>query len=337
MAIGQRRAMGRTHRVVMLAYPEAQILDVTGPLEVFSRTARWLNDEGVTSQPAYDVEIVAPEAGPVRTSSGLELVARRAYRQVRRIDTLMISGGLGYAEACNDLALIRWVQRQHPRVERIASVCTGALVLARAGLLDGLKATTHWDYCEELARVYPDVAVEPNAIYVKQGKLYTSAGVTAGMDLVLALVEEDWGREVALAVAQELVMFLKRPGGQSQFSSFMAAQHSPSVRFRDLQVWIQSNLYKDLSVERLAEKISMSPRNFARAFLQETGETPAKFVQRARLEAARRELEENRRGVDQVAARCGFGTAETMRRTFIRHLRVSPNDYRRRFQTTLPG
>lgn len=309
------------------------MLDVVGPLEVMSRTSRWLLDNGMAQNPAYEVEIVAPETGPVTMSSGLKVVAERSYRQVRKIDTLMIGGGIGFAAAREDAGLIAWVQRKLPQVERLASICTGAMILGRAGLLDGLRATTHWEYCSLLEKECPDVAVEADAIYVQQGKLYTSAGVTAGMDLALALVEEDWGKEVALAVAQELVMFMKRPGGQSQFSSFMAAQHTDSDRFRDLQVWMQSHLHEDLSVERLAQRIAMSPRNFARAFARETGETPGRFVQRARLEAARRDLEESRRGVDQVAARCGFGTAETMRRTFVKHLRISPKDYRQRFQS----
>ena len=183
-------------------------------------------------------------------------------------------------------------------------------------------------------RACPEVEVDADAIYVRQGNLYTSAGVTAGMDLALALVEEDWGRKVALAVAQELVMFMKRPGGQSQFSSAMAAQSSSSERFRDLQLWIQSHLGENLSVETLAERMAMSPRNFARAFAQETGETPGRYVRQLRLEAARRELEESGRNIDQIAARCGFGTEETLRRTFVDQLRVSPNDYRHRFQSS---
>ncbi len=321
------------HRVVMLTYPDGQILDVVGPLEVLARTSRWLLDKGLTDRPVYDVEIVAQQAGSVPMSSGLSVVATRSYREVRRVDTLMIGGGIGYAAAREDPALIAWIRRKQPRVTRLVSICTGALILGRAGVLDGLRATTHWDYCEELARDCPDVEIDADAIYVQQGRVYTSAGVTAGMDLALALVEEDWGKDVALAVARELVMFMKRPGGQSQFSSLLAAQHATSDKFRDLQLWMQSHLHEDLSVERLAAKLAMSPRNFARAFVRETGETPAKYVQRLRLEAARRSLEETRRSVEEVAARCGFGTAETMRRTFLRHLRISPNDYRQRFRS----
>lgn len=319
----------------MLAYPDAQILDVTGPLEVFSRAARWLCDTGRTAQPAYDVAIVAPRAGPVRMSSGIELVAARTYRQAGRIDTLMVAGGIGYAEACRDAGLLRWLAQQHARVQRLASVCTGALILAEAGLLRGRRATTHWAYCDKL-REAERIEVDPDAIFVQQGRLYTSAGVTAGMDLALALVEADWGREAALAVAQALVLYLKRPGGQSQFSSVMTAQRGGADTFRELQVWIHAHVDEDLSVEALARRASMSPRNFARAFVREAGETPAKYVRRARLEAARHELADGRRGIDQVASRCGFGSAETMRRSFVRYLRVSPDDYRRRFRSAAP-
>ncbi|MGH8222529.1 MAG: GlxA family transcriptional regulator [Woeseiaceae bacterium] len=326
---------GAPHRVATLAYAGAQILDITGPLEVFSRAARWLRDEGKTAELAYSVEIVAERAGPVRMSSGLELVARRSFRQLKHIDTLLVAGGIGYAEACDNVELIAWLQRQQPRVKRMASICTGALILARAGLLRGRRATTHWHYCDALRGADAGVEVDPDAIYVQQGNLYTSAGVTAGMDLALALVEEDWGRGTALAVAQALVMYMKRPGGQSQFSSLMAAQQSPSDPFRELQIWIHGQLHDDLSVERLAARLAMSPRNFARTFVREVGETPAKYVERVRLEAARRELSESRRSIDQIAVRCGFGTAETLRRTFLRHLQITPNDYRHRFRSAI--
>lgn len=323
------------HRVAMFAYPDAQIVDVTGPLEVFSRAARWLRDEKKTKGLAYSVEIMAACAGPVRMSSGLELVAGRSYRNADRIDTLLVSGGIGYAQACKDAALLAWLRRQQPRVQRMASVCTGAMILAEAGLLRGRRATTHWAYCDALRGADAEIEVDSDAIYVQHGNLYTSAGVTAGMDLALALVEEDWGQETALAVARALVMYMKRPGGQSQFSSLIAAQQRPPNPFRELLLWIHAHLHEDLSVERLAVNLTMSPRNFARAFVREVGETPAKYVERARLDSARRELSESRRSIDQVAACCGFGTAETLRRTFIRRLQVTPNDYRRRFQSAI--
>lgn len=323
------------HRVTMLAFTDGQMLDVVGPLEVFSRAARWLRDENVTPVLAYEVEVVAEKAGPVKMSSGLEIGAARGFRDVAETDTLMVSGGIGFGKVCDNKAVLDWLRIQNMRAGRLASICNGALILGSAGLLDGLKATTHWEYCDDLAQRCPGVEVDPDALFVRQGNLYTSAGVTAGMDLALALVEEDWGRKVALAVARELVMFIKRPGGQSQFSDFIAAQSSESDRFRDLQVWILSHLDRDLSVSSLAKRVSMSPRNFSRAWLRETGETPGRFVRKARIEAARRELEESHRSVQQVAQRCGFGSTETLRRCFVETLKVSPSDYRARFHSAV--
>ena len=316
----------------MLVYDGAQILDITGPLEVFARTARWLKDHGRTSGLAYTVEIVAEQPGIVTTSSGLQLVVKRSWRQVRSLDTLLVTGGIGYREAADNVPLLEWIVRQSNIAHRVGSICTGAFILASAGLLDGERATTHWGYCEQLSEYCPETSVEADAIYVRSGDVYTSAGVTAGMDLALALVEEDWGRDVALAVARELVLFLKRPGGQSQFSTFLSAQETGSERFRKLQLWVLENLASDLSVSALAERVAMSPRNFARAFAAEVGQTPGKFVQQARLETARRVLEETNLHVDQIAWRCGYNSPETMRRAFAKYLRVSPGDYRHRFQ-----
>lgn len=325
-------AATKTHRVVMLAYDDAQILDITGPLEVFSRTARWLTDNGRASQPPYSVEIVADEPGPVTTSSGLQLVATGSWRDVDAADTLLVTGGIGYRNATGNKPLLDWIKRQAGASGRVGSICTGALVLARAGLLNGARATTHWAYCHDMQDHYPGISVEPDAIYVRDGNIYTSAGVTAGMDLALAMVEEDWGRSVALAVARELVLFLKRPGGQSQFSTFLAAQDPAKERFRELQLWILENPAEDLSVQALADRAAMSARHFARAFADEVGQTPGKFVRQARLEAARRMLEETGHHIDQVAWRCGYKSIETMRRAFVRGLGVSPGDYRHRFQ-----
>jgi transcriptional regulator GlxA family with amidase domain len=317
----------------MLGYPDAQILDITGPLEVFGRSARWLRDKGVTRKLAYTVELVAAQAGPVATSSGISLVAERSYRQISRADTLLIAGGIGCHPVMEDQNILRWIRRMAPKVSRVASVCTGALVLARAGLLGNRSATTHWDYIDQLAGISQSIKVQKDAIYVRDGNVYTSAGVTAGMDMTLAMVESDWGQPVALAVAQELVMFLKRPGGQSQFSSHLAAQFSEDDKLRELQLWILDHLDQELSVPKLAARAAMSERNFARRFTADVGLTPAQFVSRARLEAARRKLEENNLQISQVARHCGFGTEETMRRTFIAELGVSPSDYRERFRS----
>ena len=319
-------------RVALVAFPDVQVLDVTGPLEVFARTARWLCEHGRRSDAAYTTELLATAPGTITASSGLRLGVDRTLREVRgRLDTLLVAGGIGSRAAMHDEVLLRWLRRTAPRVRRLGSVCTGAFILAEAGLLDGRRATTHWRSCAALARRYPQVAVDPDPIFVRDGNVYTSAGVTAGMDLALALVEEDHGHEVALEVARELVLFLRRPGGQSQFSAQLATQAADREPLRELQTWIADHLDDDLSVPALAARVAMSPRNFARVFTREVGVTPARFVETARLEAARRRLAESRHGVDAVAAQCGFGTAESMRRSFVRHLRVPPTAYRHRF------
>ncbi|HXW84600.1 MAG TPA: GlxA family transcriptional regulator, partial [Candidatus Binataceae bacterium] len=308
-------------------------IDITGPLEVFGRAARWLIEERGWRTAAYTVEIVAANSGPFATSSGLRLVADRSVDEVRgSIDTLLVAGGRGIAAALRDHALIEWIQKTARRVRRLCSVCTGAFLLAEAGVLDGRRATTHWRQCTRLAEQYPSIEVKTDPIFVRDGKLFTSAGVTAGIDLALALLEDDHGREIALAVARELVMFLRRPGGQSQFSAQLSAQLADRKPLRAVQQWLADHLDADLSVRSLARRAAMSPRNFARVFTRELGTTPKRFVEKSRLEAARRRLEESDDGVDAIAAKCGFGTRESMRRAFLRSLRVPPSAYRQRFQ-----
>lgn len=324
----------------MLAYEDAQILDITGPLEVFSVASRFARKgEPHRSAPsAYEIELVAREAGPVRMSSGLELVAGRSIaasrKDKRAIDTLMVPGGTGTEVAVRNREHIRWVKALAQRSRRVASVCTGTFLLAEAGLLEGRRVTTHWDSCELLQHHYPGLEVDPEPIFVKDGDVYTSAGITAGMDLALALVEEDHGRELALRVAQTLVMFLKRPGGQSQFSAQLSAQLAERDSLREVQSYIVDHPAADLCVESLAARSAMSPRNFARVFTAQVGSTPARFVETTRVEAARRRLEETRGGVEAIATECGFGSGETMRRAFLRHLRVGPAEYRSRFRGT---
>ncbi|HYC00890.1 MAG TPA: DJ-1/PfpI family protein [Candidatus Limnocylindrales bacterium] len=321
-------------RIVMVTFPQAEMLDVVGPLEVFSVASRFLEQTGRTSGPAYIVEIVAQAPGRMTMASGLQIVASRSLRGVRGpIDTLFVPGGEGTNVAMRDAVLIDWIRRTARTTRRVASVCTGAFLLARAGLLSRKRATTHWRFCDRLAAEHPDVQVEPDSIYVRDGRVFTSAGVTAGMDLALALVEDDYGKEVALTTARLLVLFLKRPGGQSQFSTQLASQFAEREPIRDLQAWIIEHPEADLSVEALARRVAMSPRNFARVFTREVGATPARFVERVRVEAARRRLEQAGGGVEEVAAGCGFGTAETMRRAFLRNVQVSPSAYRARFRT----
>jgi transcriptional regulator GlxA family with amidase domain len=324
-------------RIVMAAFPGAETIDVVGPLEVFSVASRILawRGEGVAPGPAaYTVEVVAEEPGPLRMESGLQLFTARTLRGVRgAVHTLIVPGGAGVASAMRSPVFLPWLRRHAAAAERVASVCTGARLLGAAGLLQGRRATTHWRFCATLSSENPDSRIDPDAIFVRDGKVWTSAGITAGMDLALAMVEEDHGRRVALEAARMLVLFLKRPGGQSQFSSQLATQMAEREPLRDLQAWILEHPGEDLRVENLAARAAMSPRNFARAFTREVGMTPARFVEHARLGAARRRLEDTSAGVDRVAADCGFGSAETMRRAFLRAFATSPSAYRARFRT----
>ena len=315
--------------VWILIFPDVQILDVTGPLEVFSMATR-LAEGGA---PRYEVTVLAPEAGAVSTSSGVAIVAGRSIRQATGpVDTLVVAGGLGTRAAVRNARLVSWIRRTALRARRVTSVCTGAFLLGEAGLLDGRRATTHWAMCDGLQRRFPRARVERDPIFVRDGKVSTSAGVTAGMDLALELVEEDGGRDLALAVARWLVMFLRRPGGQSQFSVQLSAQLAERRGLRDLQAWIADHLDEDLSVPALARRARMSPRNFARAFRREIGVTPAAYVEAQRVESARRLLETAEASVAEVAAACGFGRVETMHRAFRRGVRVSPGQYRRHFR-----
>jgi transcriptional regulator GlxA family with amidase domain len=258
------------------------------------------------------------------------VVGERLAAAAGPIDTLIVAGGAGVDAACRDRRLIAWIARASKRTRRTCSVCTGAFLLAEAGLLAGRRATTHWSACADLAARYPDIDVDPDAIYVQDGAVWSSAGITAGIDLALALVEGDLGRSLAMRVARRLVVFLKRPGGQSQFSALLEAQTADDG-FAALHEWMAANLAGDLSVERLADQAAMSPRNFARVYAAKFGTTPAKAVEAMRVEAARRALEDSDRQIDEVARRCGFGDEETMRRAFQRRLGVNPRDYRRRF------
>ena len=314
-------------RVVFVVYPGIQTLDISGPIEVFAMSC----DE--TSQQEYAFEVVSSDGENVRGTSGLTIGVDGAIDDVRgAIDTLVIVGGNGVADAIFDEALVSEIKRIATKARRVMSVCSGAFLLAEAGLLNGKRATTHWSACELLAQRYPSVTVDPDPIFVREGNVATSAGVTAGIDLALAMVEEDLGRDVALAVARRLVMFLRRPGTQSQFSAQMAGQLAERDPLRDAQRYIAEHPDADLSVAALSRHVGMSERNFARCFRDEVGMTPARYVEQTRVETARRLLEETDDGVASVAQRAGFGTTETMRRTFLRVLRTNPHDYRRRFR-----
>jgi transcriptional regulator GlxA family with amidase domain len=313
--------------VLILLYDGVQSLDVTGPLEVFTGASSYHEARG--RGPAYEIRTASAGGGPVRTSSGLILVPGGGLPESHvGIDTVVVPGG---NNGGGDPAVTAWLRLHGHDARRVTSVCTGAFLLAQAGLLAGRRATTHWAYAGELARRFPDVLVDPEPIHLRDGHIVTSAGVTAGIDLALALVEEDIGRAAALAVARHLVVFLRRPGNQAQFSAQLRAQSARREPLREVQHWISEHPAADLSVERLAAKAGLSPRQFARAFTAETGVTPGRHVAEIRLEAARRMLEDRGHGVEQVARACGYGNPEAMRRAFVKALGIPPASYRTRF------
>jgi transcriptional regulator GlxA family with amidase domain len=321
----------KVRTIAVVTYPGVEILDVAGPLEVFTFANLGLQKEGISKEPAYTFKVLAEKPGPVTSLSGLQIIADGAYRDHDdNIDTLLIPGGL-HDSALSDLLLLAWIQAMALRVRRLASVCTGAFLLAESGLLDGRRATTHWNYCNQLAQSYPSVTVEPDKIFIRDNFIFTSGGITSGIDLALAMVEDDLGPELALFVARFLVVFLKRPGGQSQFSAYMTSESANHPDLRSLQAWIMTHLVEDLRVEALAERVAMSPRNFARLFLTETGMTPAKFVEMARIDAARHYLGSTELPIETVADKAGFKDPERMRRAFIRQIGVNPQNYRDRF------
>lgn len=318
-------------RILLAAFPDVEVLDVTGPASVFS-AAHELRPPG---HAGYQVEVAAARPGTVPTSSGVGLVAETGFAEVKGpVDTLIVPGGIGTVRAERDPAMHDLLGRFAPEVRRVASVCTGSFVLAERGLLAGRRATTHWSATEAFAKRHPDVELEPDAIWTRDGRFFTSAGVTAGIDLALALVEDDLGTDTAMAVARMLVVYLKRPGGQAQFSVGLQAQSAATGPLDEAPSYIAEHLDADLSVSALASRFAMSPRHFARVFAASFGVPPAKYVERARVERARVLLEDLARSVDDVATEVGFASAERMRRTFQRHLHVAPSDYRERFRST---
>jgi transcriptional regulator GlxA family with amidase domain len=319
--------MPATCHVAILAFPGVQMLDLVGPADVFAEAAAQLGQPD-----AYKLSVIASQAGELRGSNGMRVAVDATLATQRgRIDTLLVAGSPRVWDAPRDPATAAWLQKHARTVARIGSVCTGAFVLAEAGLLDGKRATTHWNSAERLAASYPTVQVTSDNIYVKDGKTYTSAGVTAGMDMALFMVEEDHGRDLALRVARELVMFLKRPGGQSQYSAYLAAQTADKSTVRDIQEHVLANLGADLSVPALCKLAAMSERNFARVFRAATGVTPAAFVESARIDEARRLVEASDVPMKKLADTLGYANVDGFRRAFARRLGVSPNDYRRRF------
>lgn len=320
-------------RIVIATFPGVQPLDIVGPHEVFAG-ANQLLDALERPGRRYELMVCNKAPGSVTGESGLAIVAQHPFPGRGSIDTLLVPGGSGVYAASADQELVAIIAKLAGRAHRLASVCTGTFLLAATGLIDGRRVTTHWHRARRLAAEHPALLVDSNAIYINDGALWTSAGVTAGIDLALALVEADHGAEVAQSVARHLVMFLRRPGGQSQFAAPVWDRPTESQAIRDAQNLVNANPASDLRVGSLAAAINMSERHFTRVFSAEVGEPPAKYVERVRVEAARRCLEQRGATVAGVAATCGFGTPETMRRSFLRRVGVAPDDYRRRFTHT---
>jgi len=323
-------------RIAMFVFEGCDIIDACGTLDVFFFANFWIQRSGRLATPAYSLSLIGEQAGSVQTSSGIRVVADHAIGENDEgIDTLLVAGGPNVEPARGNPAVMGWIKAMADRVRRIGSVCTGAFLLAESGILEGRRATTHWIFCQQLAEEFPNVAVEPDRIFVHDGNVYCSGGITAGIDLALYLIEEDFGYEAATTAARCMVTFPSRPGGQTQFRSFLLGENRASRDFRGLQEWINANPQADLSVKALAQRMRMSPRHLSRLFDQEVRMPPAKFVETARLTSASFLLEQTLLTMDIIAKRCGFGSAENMRRSFHRHLNVSPQDYRTRFRS--PG
>ena len=327
----QTMSVPRPIRVAIAAYDGVSLLDLSGPLEALRLASTHPNHLG--AKLAYDCHVVSVRGRTVLTADGLELGTQPLSTLDRiPIDTLIVPGACNIDDVFRDRELIKWLRRRAPRCRRVCSVCIGTFLLAEAGLLRGRRAVTHWMHCGLLATRHPEIRVEPDAIYVRDGAIWTSAGVTTGIDLALALIEQDCGRAVAMHVARVLVVYLRRMGGQSQYSALLASQvESASETFADLERWISENLTADLRVERLAERAGMSPRNFARRYAAERKRTPARAVESIRVDAARRALEETTDRIDEIARRCGFSNEEQLRGAFARHVGIPPRVYRARF------
>ncbi|WP_394830408.1 GlxA family transcriptional regulator [Pendulispora rubella] len=318
-------------RVAVVAYPGVALLDITNTLEVFARANGRF--QSIRGAPVYAVELIGPAAGPIATSIGVPIVASLGIEEASGdYDTVFIGGGEAILSAARTAPLRDWIQRVAVSARRLGAICRGVFALAESGLLAGRRVTTHWAWSSELATRFPDIVVQPEPVFMRDGAIYTSAGVSAALDLALAFVEEDHGRELALELARELVLYVQRPAGQPQISALLSTQLATRSPIRALQAWIAENPDGDLSVPSLARRVGMSPRNFSRVFVREVGTTPRQFVEKVRIEAARRLLEQTQEGIETVAARTGFANSGTLRREFTGEVGVSPKAYRRNTQ-----
>ena len=319
--------------VDIIVYPGFKALEAIGPLKVFDYANNCLHQRNLAG--GYEVAIASTKTGMVSSDTLMSLHATKAISIFALPDLALIVGAHDIEQALQDShEIVEWVAYAAPKMNRLAALCTGSFFLAEGGALNGRRATTHWSFAERLRKGYPEVKVDADAIFIREGNIWTSAGVTAGMDLALAIVEDDFGREIALEVARDLVIYLKRPGGQSQFSVHLSSQMTTHPTIRELQNWIMSHLDDDLSIPKLAARVAMSERNFTRVFHRETAESPADFIERARFEVARRMLEENKSPLKVISLKTGFRTEEKMRRVFQKKIGVTPKVYRERFSTT---
>jgi transcriptional regulator GlxA family with amidase domain len=318
-------------RVGLIGYNGVQALDLIGPADAFTNVE--IETDNGKRQPGYEVVVIAAGGKPFRSEAGICFQAQATFRNAPPLDTLIIPGGKGSRDARISKPISKWITTRAARVRRIASVCTGIYILARTGLLDGRKVTTHWRFAGDVARCFPKLDIDPNALFLKDGPLYTAGGITSSIDLALALIEEDYGPRVALSVARDLVVYLKRPGGQTQYSEPLQFQINASDRFADLAFWMLSHLREDLSLNALAKRVCLSPRHLARRFKQTFQRTPADFVERLRLDEARRRLAEHTQTIDSVADSVGFASDDAFRRAFQRRFGVKPSRYRSVFNS----
>lgn len=321
--------------IAFLVMSEATLLDITGPYEVFNQALECIKATGANTKYMYQLHTLSAEnTKSVRTASGLKMQCDDFFDSFNyQIDTLFVPGVPNSLQEDYRLKkkILDWIATQSATVRRVCSVCTGTFFLAEAGILNNRRATTHWEMCSKLAENYPDVSVDKDSIFVRDGNIYTSAGISSGMDLALSLVEEDYGRDLSLDVARQMVLYLKRQGSQSQFSSVLKHQATDYRPVQDIEDWIIENLNNVITVEKMAERVSMSPRNFARVFVRETGITPARYVDKVRIERACWYLAESQWSLKEIAEKCGLGNPDNMRRVFLKYIHTTPMEYRRNF------